>query len=210
MFGIFYTIINNIIIAWNFSFRMSSYLSFFASLLMSLILSLGAADCTFSLSLAADLARRLSRTCLSLSVRSSYSVFVSRLRTEITVPLVFPFGTAGHWHFSFWVWFKIKNTCLDFLNIWQIVYCCVFTKKTQFEIARKVQLICVSGLFILARKLLRTLIWRVFTKKTLPISGFLFIINFEEWDFPATALVWVWISCTHSCLNCLSRCVRMV
>ena len=29
-------------------------------------------------------------------------------------------------------------------------------------------------------------------------------------DFPATALVWVWISCTHSCLNCLSRCVRMV
>ena len=29
-------------------------------------------------------------------------------------------------------------------------------------------------------------------------------------DFPATALVWVWISCTHSCLDCLSRHVRIV
>ena len=29
-------------------------------------------------------------------------------------------------------------------------------------------------------------------------------------DFPAPALVWVWISCTHSCLNCLSCCVKMV
>ena len=30
------------------------------------------------------------------------------------------------------------------------------------------------------------------------------------WDFPATARVWVWISCTHSCLDCLSQRVRMV
>ena len=29
-------------------------------------------------------------------------------------------------------------------------------------------------------------------------------------DFPATALVWVWISCIHPCLNCLSHCIRMV
>ena len=32
----------------------------------------------------------------------------------------------------------------------------------------------------------------------------------QVWDFPATARVWVWISCTHSCLDCLSRRVRMV
>jgi hypothetical protein len=39
-----------------------------------------------------------------------------------------------------------------------------------------------------------------------------FSLPFMEpiWDFPATARVWVWISCTHTCLDCLSRRVRMV
>ena len=42
-------------------------------------------------------------------------------------------------------------------------------------------------------------------------SGKTFVTNFTlEWDFPATARVWVWISCTHSCLDCLSRRVRIV
>jgi hypothetical protein len=48
MFVIFYKIICNVSIASNFSFRMPLYLAFFASLLMSLTLSLVAADCTFS------------------------------------------------------------------------------------------------------------------------------------------------------------------
>ena len=62
----------------------------------------------------------------------------------------------------------------------------------------------------------RVKINRLFRRKRGMASNPLFIIHtrlffaFSQWDFPATARVWVWISCTHSCLDCLSRRVRMV
>ena len=37
-----------------------------------------------------------------------------------------------------------------------------------------------------------------------------YCIFYLAWDFPASYQVWVWIFCTHSCLDCLSWHVRMV
>ena len=142
-FGIFCKILSWIEI----SLKMPFYLAFFASLLMSLILAFeAAADCTISWSLT-DLAFRLSRTCLSLSLRSWYSIFVPSCAWWRIEATCWPKLLSLFVIFLFRVWFEVKNTRLEYLT--DCVLLCFHEKKSNIDLKScgKCSWITVSGLF---------------------------------------------------------------